>query len=237
MRMKLSVIIPVLNEREQLPCAVRALQSQSSDLEIIIVDGGSSDGTREWLQQQSDLIFIEAERGRGIQLNAGAKIASGEALLFLHGDCLLPITAVTAIHHALLSTETCGGAFLIRFAEARPRSLGIIAKGINARTLVTQTATGDQGIFVRRATFASVGGFADWPLFEDVDFVTRLKRCGRFAILREPITISARRYLAFGPWRTTFLMYALRIAYWCGVHPAKLYQRFQDVRPHFKNVG
>lgn len=144
--MKLSVIIPVLNEREQLPRALRALPSQSTDLEIIIVDGGSSDGTREWLQQQSDLIVIAAERGRGIQLNAGAKIANGDALLFLHSDCLLPTTGLDAIRHALLSTETCGGAFLIRFAESHPRSLGIIAKGINARTLVTRTATGDQGI-------------------------------------------------------------------------------------------
>lgn len=234
--MKISVIIPVLNEREQLPRALSALSAQSANLEIIIVDGGSSDGTREWLQQQSELIVLAAERGRGVQLNAGAKIASGEALLFLHGDCQLPASGLDAIRQALLSTETCGGAFLIRFAEARPRSLGIIAKGINARTLVTRTATGDQGIFVRRDTFARLGGFADWPLFEDVDLVTRLKHCGRFAIVRTPITISARRYLAFGPWRTTFLMYALRIAYWCGVHPSKLYQWFQDVRPHWQNV-
>ena len=102
---------------------------------------------------------------------------------------------------------------------------------------MTKTATGDQGIFVRREVYDAVGGFADWPLFEDVNFVTRVKRRGQFAIIRTPITISARRYLTNGPWRTTFLMYALRIGYWLGIPPTKLYGWFQDVRPHLKNVS
>jgi rSAM/selenodomain-associated transferase 2 len=236
-RMKLSVIIPVLNEREQLPHTLASLQSQISNAEIIVVDGGSSDGTRAWLQQQTDLVVIEAERGRGRQQNAGAKAATGEVLLFLHGDCALPENAATLIQQALASPQVSGGAFLIRFAEQQPRSLNVIAKGINARTLVTKTATGDQAIFVRREVYDNVGGFADWPFFEDVDFVTRLKRRGQFVILREPITISARRYIVNGPWRTTFLMYALRIGYWLGISPTKLYQWFQDVRPHLQNVS
>ena len=233
--MKLSVIIPVLNEQAHLPQTVAALQASMAKAEIIVVDGGSSDGTREWLSAQKELIFIAATRGRGIQLNAGAKAASGEVLLFLHGDCVLPANAPTLIQQTLLSAHTGGGAFLIRFAETRPQSLGIIAKGINARTLMTKTATGDQGIFVRRTVYDAIGGFADWPLFEDVDFVTRMKRRGKFVILREPITISARRYLANGPWRTTFLMYALRLGYWFGIPPVRLYQWFQDVRPHLRS--
>ena len=234
--MKLSVIIPVLNEREQLPHTVAALKAFRPTPEIIVVDGGSNDGTRAWLAQQAGVVVIDAARGRGSQQNAGAKVATGELLLFLHGDCVPPTNALASIQQTLLHSQTSGGAFLIRFAEARPRSLGIIAKGINTRTLVTKTATGDQGIFVRRETYDAVGGFANWPLFEDVDFVTRLKQRGTFVILREPITISARRYLAYGPWRTTFLMYALRLGYWLGLPPTKLYGWFQDVRPHLKNV-
>ena len=233
--MKLSVIIPVLNEREQLPQTIAALKADMSKTEIIVVDGGSRDGTREWLAAQTDITVIDAARGRGIQLNAGAKAATGEVLLFLHGDCSLPANALELLHQALLLPQTIGGAFLIRFAESHPRSLQIIAKGINARTLVTKTATGDQGIFVRREVYDAVGGFADWPLFEDVDFVTRLKQHGRFVILHDSVTISARRYLAYGPWRTTFLMYALRLGYWLGISPGRLYQWFQDVRPHWQN--
>lgn len=233
--MKLSVIIPVLNERAHLPQTVAALKAGVAKAEIIVVDGGSSDGTRAWLAEQKDTVVIDSVRGRGAQLNAGAEAASGEVLLFLHGDCVLPTNALSAIHQALLPPQIVGGAFLIRFAETRPRSLAIIAKGINARTLVTKTATGDQGIFVRRAIYDKVGGFAAWPLFEDVDFVTRIKRHGEFLILRERLTISARRYLAHGPWRTTFLMYALRVGYWLGLPPTKLSQWFQDVRPQIKS--
>lgn len=233
--MKLSVIIPVLNEQAHLPPTVAALKAQDSQAEIIVVDGGSSDGTREWLAAQKDIVVLASTRGRGRQLNAGAKAATGDVLLFLHGDCVLPTNALALVQQALLPPQISGGAFLIRFAETQPRSLGIIAKGINARTRVTKTATGDQGIFVRRALYDKLGGFADWPLFEDVDFVTRLKRHGEFVILHERITISARRYLAHGPWRTTFLMYALRIGYWFGLPPTKLSQWFQDVRPHLKS--
>ncbi|HEX4951405.1 MAG TPA: TIGR04283 family arsenosugar biosynthesis glycosyltransferase [Blastocatellia bacterium] len=235
--MKLSVIIPVLNEREQLPITVARLQSHISNAEIIVVDGGSTDGTREWLQQQTGLIWRDAPRGRGLQMNAGASDATGEVLLFLHGDCILPAQAVALLQKALQAPQIKGGAFLIRFAEQAPHSLSIIAQGINARTRVTRTATGDQAIFVRRTVFDKMGGFAEWPLFEDVQFVTRLKRVGEFIIIPSPVTISARRYLAHGPWRTTFLMYALRLGYWLGIPPAKLYQWFQDVRPHLQNVA
>lgn len=233
--MKLSVIIPVLNEQAHLPQTVAALQASMATAEIIVVDGGSTDGTREWLNTQKELFVIAAPRGRGIQLNAGANAASGNVLLFLHGDCVLSANALMLIQQALLPAHIVGGAFLIRFAETRPRSLAIIAKGINARTLVTKTATGDQGIFVRRTVYDAIGGFADWPLFEDVDFVTRIKQRGKFVIVREPITISARRYLTNGPWRTTFLMYALRLGYWFGISPVRLYQWFQDVRPHLSS--
>ena len=234
--MKISVIIPVLNECEQLPRTLALLKSQISNAEIIVVDGGSADGTREWLATQAGILLVASERGRGRQLQAGARIATGEILLFLHADCALPDKAFAALHQALSDPAVAGGAFLIRFAEQRPRSLALIAKGINTRTRVTRTATGDQGIFVRREIYEASGGFEAWPLFEDVRFVTHLKRQGKFAIILNPMVISGRRYITNGPWRTTFLMYALRVGYWLGVPPAKLYDWFADVRAHLQNV-
>ncbi len=233
--MKLSIIIPVLNEREQLPRMLACLQTRRSDKEIIIVDGGSTDGTCEWLQQQAGIKIISSERGRGKQQNAGAQVATGETLLFLHGDCVAPANIDSLIQQVLANQHNVGGAFLIRFAESQPASLALIAKGINARTIFTKTATGDQGIFVRRENFQAVGGIADWPFFEDINLVTKLKQQGKFVIVREAVTISGRRYIANGPWRTTFLMYALRIGYWLGIHPTRLYQWFADVRPHYQS--
>jgi rSAM/selenodomain-associated transferase 2 len=232
--MKLSVIIPVLNEREHLPQTIVHLIAEIGPAEIIVVDGGSTDGTREWLAEQTGLLIVDAKRGRGRQLQAGAKIATGDVLLFLHADCWLPRQAVSCIQQSLKDTSVIGGAFLIRFFEQRPRSLFLIAKGINARSRVTKTATGDQGIFVRRESYELIGGFEAWPLFEDVRLVTKLKRLGSFVILREPVIISGRRYAAHGPWRTTFLMYALRLGYWLGIAPEKLYGWFTDVRTHIK---
>lgn len=237
--MKISVIIPVLNEIENLPKTIESIQQmrceQGQVCEVIVVDGGSTDGTREWLQERASTYpfearLMEAERGRGAQLHAGAVQAEGDALLFLHGDCLLPAEAANEIARALSDRRIAGGCFLVSFAELRPASLRVIARGINARTLVTRTGTGDQAIFVRREIYQALGGFKPWPLFEDVDIVTRIKSAGRFVVINSAVTISARRWIAHGPWRTTFLMYALRIGYWLGISPVKLRQWFVDVR-------
>jgi rSAM/selenodomain-associated transferase 2 len=239
-KMKLSVVIPVLNERDGLPATVATLRAcrgvtesavpEIIILEIIVSDGGSTDGTVEWLRSQPDLILVNSTRGKGPQLNAGAARATGDVLLFLHADCILSQLAFEALLSALADSKVCGGAFYVGFAERRPRSLHVVAWGINLRAWLRNSATGDQGIFVRRDVFQSIGGTPDWPLFEDVELVRRIKRAGKFVVLKTPLTISARRYLAHGVWHTVFLVYFLRFAYWLGVPPQRLKNWFRDAR-------
>jgi rSAM/selenodomain-associated transferase 2 len=238
--MTLSVIIPVLNEQQALPAAIAALRSCRGIDEIIVADGGSTDGTLEWLRAESlsaraqslqpQLTVIHSARGKGPQINAGAAAASGALLLFLHADCLLTQPALDSLRLALADSRIAGGAFCVRFAESRPRSLRLVSAGINLRARLRRSATGDQGIFVRRSVFHSIGGAPDWPLFEDVELVRRIKQAGRLVIVKTPLTISGRRYIEHGVFRTAFLIYTLRLAYWLGISPQKLKAWFSDVR-------
>jgi rSAM/selenodomain-associated transferase 2 len=248
--MKVSVVIPVLNERCALPAMIEALRarrgiadsatlrnissnaivSKSAISEIIVADGGSTDGTLALLRDQPDIFLLSAPRGKGPQLNAGAARATGDVLLFLHADCILSQLAFDALQSALADRAVLGGAFYLRFAEARPRSLRFVAWGINLRARLRGSATGDQGIFVRRDVFQSIGGAPDWPLFEDVELVQRIKRAGKFVVLKTPLTVSGRRYIEHGVFRTALLIYSLRLAYWLGVPPERLKNWFRDAR-------
>jgi rSAM/selenodomain-associated transferase 2/rSAM/selenodomain-associated transferase 1 len=226
-----SVIIPTLNERESLPEALRALAEHQWVHEVIVADGGSTDGTREWLASQNFARVVDSAAGKGNQINRGAQAASGDILLILHADCQLPADAGERITSALQSQRVAGGCFEVRFNASRPRSLKLVATGINLRCRLTKAATGDQGIFVRRSVFEQVGGCPDWPLFEDVELVCRIKKTGRFAVLRSRLLVSPRRHLARGVFRTVFLTYALRVAFWLGVSPFRLKKWFDDSRP------
>lgn len=234
--MRVSIVIPSLDEIDHLPDSIRALRDLTPPpFEVVVADGGSGDGTREWLASHADgvwLRWIDAARGRGPQMNAGAALASGDAIVFLHADAALPRDGLAHVARALANPAVVGGAFTVRFARSAtsPASMGLIGAGISARTIVTRTATGDQGTFVRRKVFDRAGGYRPWPLFEDVDLVSRLKRLGRFRIVTEPVTISDRRYATFGPWRTAFLMWMLRLRYWLGASPEDLKRDFVDVR-------
>ncbi len=220
--MKVSVIIPVLNERDCLPESLAVLKDQNWIHEIIVVDGGSTDGTLEWLRQQIGVRIIEAPAGRGIQLNAGARAATGDTLIFLHADSRLPPDTGENLRRALEAPQVAGGCFCAQFASRRPRSLGIMAAGINLRTVLTHSATGDQAVFARRSVFEGIGGFREWPLFEDVDFVGRMKRVGGFVVIRSRVTVSARRHIHNGVFRTVILVYLLRLGFWAGVSPFTL---------------
>lgn len=232
--MKVSVIIPVLNERGCLPENLAALKNQNWVHEVIVADGGSTDGTLEWLRQQTGVRIIESQAGRGIQLNAGARAATGDTLIFLHADTCLPPDTGEHLKRVLDSPQVAGGCFYVRFAGSRPRSLGIVAAGINLRTVLTRSATGDQAIFARRSVYEEIGGFLEWPLFEDVEFVSRLRRAGRFAVIRSRVTVSARRHLKYGVLRTVLRIYLLRAAFWGGISPFTLARWYQESNSHSK---
>jgi uncharacterized protein len=231
-----SVVIPTLNERQFLPQTLRALAEHQWIHEVIVADAGSTDGTPEWLAAQNFAHVVDAPAGKGNQINRGAQAASGDVLLILHADCQLPPDAGERIARALQLQSVAGGCFEVRFNASRPRSLKLVAAGINFRCRVTKAATGDQGIFVRRRIFELVGGCPYWPLFEDVDLVRRIKKVGRFAVLRSQLLVSPRRHLARGVFRTVLLVYALRLAFWLGVSPFTLKKWFDDSRPSVSPV-
>jgi hypothetical protein len=150
--------------------------------------------------------------------------------LFLHADVGLPPGAIQSIDRALIGEGAVGGSFLIRFPSKPPFSLWVIERGINFRTRLFHTATGDQAIFVRRDVFETIGGYQGVPLMEDVALFNEVKKLGRVVILDDRVEVSPRRWIKHGVWRTMFLMYAIRLGYWAGVSPATLKRYFVDVR-------
>ena len=235
--MTISVIIPTFNEASTISETLSHTASLGFD-ELIVVDGGSSDQTRTLVEtfisgtQSSALStvrLLSAPRGRATQLNAGAQAGRGEILLFLHADTHLPATAKQRIAVALADTHIVGGRFDVQFD--RPSVLGrIISTLMNYRSRWSGIFTGDQAIFVRRDIFKRLGGFADIPLMEDIDFSTRLKRAGPTEALRETVVTSFRRWEQQGPLKTILLMWTLRFLYWMGVSPHRLKTFYATVR-------
>lgn len=219
----IGVVVPAWNEARRLPRLLAALAAcRPAPGDVVVADGGSEDGTREIAAREARL--VEAPRGRASQQNAGAAEVGGEVLWFLHADSVPPPGATREIA-AAIGDGAPGGAFLVGFPpeeRARDRRLRVVERGINARTRWTRTATGDQGIFVRRDVFEAAGGFPDWPLFEDVALWTALRKAGRPEICTGPMTTSGRRWLDEGVVRTTLRMWALRVGYLAGVPPSRL---------------
>jgi rSAM/selenodomain-associated transferase 2 len=211
--MKISVVIIALNEAEYiLPCLLSAKQ-QPGDLEIILADGGSTDGTRELARPHATI--VTSRRDRAAQMNTGAQQATGEVLLFLHADSCLPPNAVPALQQALDDDRVVGGTFRLRFDSPRPL-LKFFA--FFTRFRFRYFHYGDQGIFVRRSVFQQLNGFRDLPLMEDIDFLRRMHRVGRVALLKLPVTTSARRFLEHGILRQGLLDFILIILYRLGVN-------------------
>lgn len=222
--MKLSIIIPTLNEAESIVATLMPLQLlRQQGHEVIISDGGSSDATIALSQPLVDRI-INTGRGRASQMNRGALQASGEVLLFLHADTLLPDGAAQLIEEAL-SNKTWGR-FDVRLSGAHPL-LRLIEFMMNWRSRLTGICTGDQALFIRQGLFRGVGGFPEIALMEDIAISTALKPQSRPACITVPVTTSSRRWESRGILRTMVLMWRLRLAYFLGADPQRLASRYQ----------
>lgn len=227
MHLKLSVIVPVLNEADVIGANLQALLAAAPH-EIIVVDGGSTDQTRE-ICRQLGVTLVTSQPGRGRQMNVGAGRASGDVLLFLHADTRLPTGALRDIAAILRDSHCPGGRFDVEI-DGTHWMLKIVAALINQRSRLTGVATGDQGIFVRRPVFQSMGGFPEVPLMEDIAFCRKLKRIGPIACLRSRVITSGRRWESDGVWRTIIKMWALKLAYLAGVSPHRLKRFYADTR-------
>ncbi len=215
--MRLSIVIPTLNEEqplaESLPPAVAAAD------EVWVSDGGSRDRTVPVAESLGARV-VSGPPGRGGQLNLGAERAAGEILLFLHADTRLPPGAAEQVGRAVRSGAV-GGGFRLRFDTGHP-GMRLTAGVANLRTRITGCPLGDQAQFVRREVFATLGGYPDWPILEDLDFSRRLKRQGRTVLIADPVSTSPRRYLHRGIVRnlaTNWLIFAL---YFAGMPPRRL---------------
>jgi rSAM/selenodomain-associated transferase 2 len=216
----LSIVMPLLNEAARIVEALEALATlRRCGAEVIVVDGGSNDGTADLATPLADRVIV-SPRGRARQMNAGAVVAQGRMLLFLHADTRLPADADTLVERALARHRW--GRFDV-ILEGRSVWLRVIAAMMNLRSRLTGIATGDQAIFVTPAAFAAAGAYPDQPLMEDIELSKRLKHLGPPACLRARVTTSARRWEKDGVWRTILLMWRLRFDYWRGVPAVKLH--------------
>jgi rSAM/selenodomain-associated transferase 2 len=221
------VIIPTLNEARELAETLEAVANLRGPVEVIIVDGGSSDETVAIAQRQGVRV-LRTSPGRGGQLRTGACAARGEVLWFLHADTRPPADAAERIGEALRSPDVVGGNFTVRFGSDAPaaRFLGQLYAQVRRFGLFY----GDSAIFVRRAAYERVGGFRTFPLFEDVDLVRRLRRWGRLARVPSEVTTSARRFAGRSFPRTFARWAALQVLYWLGVSPDTLGRFYAPVR-------
>jgi rSAM/selenodomain-associated transferase 2 len=223
--MSLSIIVPVLNDAEALRGASAQLEElRARGVQIIIVDGGSTDDSKRVAETCADLL-LEAPRGRGAQMNAGAKQATGEIVLFLHADTHLPRDADRLLEGALADPSRVWGRFDVRIVPATPL-LALVAWSMNLRSRLTGIVTGDQAIFVRRSAFDSIGRFSDIPLMEDIELSKRLKRRGPPICIRGKVSTPARRWKERGVARTIVLMWYLRFAYFLGTDTHVLARRY-----------
>lgn len=223
--MSISIVIPVLDEERRIGDRLDELRGFG---EVIVVDGGSHDGTVERVRSFPGVRLESAPRGRAAQMNHGARLARGEVLLFLHADVSLPAGAAGHVERALADPRTVAGAFRTwHVAEDGRRALWLHLADLRSR--YSGLPYGDQALFVRRDAFWRAGGFPEQPLMEDLELSRRLRRLGRVAIVKASVRVSGRRFLAH-PLRGALLVNAFPLLYRLGVPASFLARLYRDVR-------
>jgi len=223
---RITVVMPTLNEAAMVHESIKRLIAQPN-VEVIVADGGSRDQTAE-LAQQAGARVVVTRPGRGRQLNAGAALASGEILVFLHADVQLPRDFAQQIRK-VLAGGAVAGAFSLRL-DAATRGLRLVQWGANLRSRLLQLPYGDQAIFLTARLFFEMGGFLPWPLMEDFEFCRRLRRTGRIALTPAAAIVSARRWKQYGVLRTTLVNQLCVAGYLLGVSPGRLAQWYGAAR-------
>lgn len=222
----LSIVVPTLNESAQVKDTLRVLQLwRCQGVEVIVVDGGSSDGTLTLAEPLADQV-LSSNKGRARQMNHGAVHARGSALLFLHADTRLTDEALHALRALIQENAEIWGRFDVRIDGPSPM-FAIIAWCMNRRSRWTQISTGDQAQFFSRAIFYRIGKFPQQPLMEDIEISRRAKRLQAPVSLPVKITTSGRRWQQYGVWRTIGLMWCLRYRYWRGVSASVLAKAYR----------
>lgn len=216
----LSIIIPVLNEAEQIEATISPLL-QNLDVELIVVDGGSEDQTVELLKSLGIQFIVSPEKGRANQMNIGAAVATGEILLFLHADTRLSEGYQDAINKTLSNPTVIAGAFELAI-DGVQKPLRWVEKMVNLRSRFLSLPYGDQGIFLKASVFHEMGGFAQMPIMEDFEFIQRLKKRGKILIVPQSVLTSSRRWQKLGVWRTTLINQLMILGYYLGISPTQL---------------
>ncbi len=223
--MRLAVVIPTLDEEQNLRQILPRVKAFAD--EICVSDGGSQDATVE-VAKSFGVEVVEGLPGRGGQLNRGAARCSGEILIFLHADTLLPESGPQMVRECI-AAGVDGGGFLVHYDHERP-ALRLGNRLINLRTRLTGCPLGDQAQFMTREAFTALGGFRDWPILEDLDLIRRLKRHGRTQILPAAVVTSARRFDGQGILRTTATNWLIWALYFVGVPPQRLARLYRNLR-------
>jgi rSAM/selenodomain-associated transferase 2/rSAM/selenodomain-associated transferase 1 len=225
----ISIVIPTLNEAPYLDRALAPLRD-IQNIETIVVDGGSGDGT-DVLAAEHGAKLVRSSPGRGHQMNAGARAAAGEILLFLHADTQLPNRFDEHVRRALDQPNVLAGAFRLRL-DGSQLAFRFIEWAVNLRSRYLQMPYGDQALFLRADSFRRMGGFPELPIMEDFEFIRRLRRHGRIAIVPVSASTSARRWKRFGPWKTTWINQQVILGYCLGVSPETLSRWYSHVGSH-----
>ena len=224
---EISIIIPTYNEEIGIICFLTKLQALRPECELIVVDGGSDDHTVSLVTDLVDDV-VRSDKGRALQMNIGAAMASAPVLLFLHADTFLPKDAVEHVQKAI-NEGFQWGRFDIKLT-GKSLILSVVAWMMNKRSCLTGIATGDQALFVEKELFEQLGGYADIALMEDIELSSKLKKENKPYCIKTKVISSGRRWLSFGIFKTIILMWWLRLRYFFGADPTDLEQLYRKGR-------